>query len=605
MRYFRRNSCGLALLLLLGIRPGSAWAAPTFTVVTSESGVQALRDTKPADWWMSGLSFVDLDHDGDLDLFLSDHHDAGLAALNDGHGNFTAASGTYPTSEVHNCLDIDEDGKVDMDMTYADGGAKWWLNKTVTGSATLAFSDTGKVNTREGNESREEALVDFNRDGKLDWVRSCQGPNFKVDFGDGTGKFAADSLLIPQPEGGALDAGVLFADFDADGDLDLLVNWGGYGVPDDYGRVRLLVNDGQMNLLEKTSEAGLKPEHLAILGAGDVDQDGDIDLIGFEDKKFPEVIYLNDGQGKFSPLAGAVTGTPGSAQYSLWGLATVTDLDNDGLADILIDGRFFFHVLRGTGGGHFSYQNDAWGNITHLAEGSVDGGFAFGDLDADGDLDLIGFTAGDPNRQVELYRNELPPQHWLNVRPVGLPGNKSASNAQIRIYEAGTDHLLWFEEVLTFSKQAQQNYYAFDQLERHYGLAARESVDVTVTFYPSGTTVRKDGAAADSTVVIGEDGTNGVVEPPKTMTPSGGASSGGAAAGGAATVTAGSAGVAAGGSAQAGASASGASPVGAAAGSTDPACSCHVAASRGASFAASVGALGLLWLGRRRRAKRG
>ncbi|MES1188526.1 MAG: FG-GAP-like repeat-containing protein [Myxococcales bacterium] len=604
MRSTRRKLVLGLLLAAVGVASFGARtaAAATFTVITTDSGVQALRDTKPSDWWMSGLTFVDLDHDGDLDLFLSDHHDAGLAALNDGHGHFTAASGSYPTSEVHNCLDIDEDGKVDMDMTYADGGAKWWLNQTSVGSATLALADSGQINTREGNESREEALVDFNRDGKLDWVRSCQGQNFKVDFGDGAGKFTADSVLIPQPEGGALDAGILFADFDLDGDLDLLVNWGGYGVPDDYGRVRLLLNDGRMNLVEKTAELGLKPEHLAILGAGDVDQDGDVDLIGFEDKKFPEVIYLNDGHGRFSSLAGAVTGTPGSAEYSLWGLATVTDLDNDGVADILIDGRFFFHVLRGTGGGHFSYQNDDWGKITHLAEGSVDGGFAFGDLDADGDLDLMGFTAGDPERQVALYRNDLPAQHWLNVRPVGLAGNRSATNAQIRLYEAGTDHLLWFEEVLAFSKQAQQNYYAFDQLERHYGLGARESVDVTVTFYPSGTTVRKNGATADTTIAIGEDGTNGIVEPPKPTNPSGGASVGGVNAGGAPTILTAGNGEAlpSGGASGATTSGSGAGQASAEPGSSDAGCGCRFAPSRGGSLASLVVVLALGCLRSRR-----
>jgi hypothetical protein len=360
-----------------------------------------------------------------------------------------------------------------------------------------------------------------------------------------------------------------------------------------------------MNFVEKTTELGLKTEHLALLGAGDVDQDGDVDLIGFEDKKFPQVIYLNDGHGMFSPLASAVTGTPGSADYSLWGLATVTDMDNDGVADILIDGRFFFHVLRGTGGGHFTYQNEDWGKITHTAEGSVDGGFAFGDLDADGDLDLIGFTAGDPNRQVALYRNDLPARHWLNVRPVGLPGNKPATNSQIRIYEAGTDHLLWFEEVLAFSKQAQQNYYAFDQLERHYGLDARTSVDVTITFYPSGTTVRKDGALADSTIVIGEDGTNGVVEPPKPMNPSAGAATGGAMSAGTSGAGAGGASGAggAGGAAQGGnpSVAGSAQAAAGAASASDAGCDCRFGASRSGGFVSLSGVIALWLLGRRRR----
>jgi hypothetical protein len=512
----------VALIVICVATSAEAAAAPTFTAITAQSGVQALRDSKPSGWWLSGLTFVDLDHDGDLDLYLADHQGAGLAALNDGKGNFTLAGGSYPTTEIHMCLDVDEDGKVDMDMTYQDGGAKWWLNKTPVGSSMLQLIDVGDVDTRAGNESRSEALVDLNRDGKLDWVRGAQGQNFKVDFGDGTGKFTADSMLIPQPQGNALDAGMMFADLDGDGYEDMIINWGGYSSPDggdDYGRVRVLMNDGHMNLVEKTTEIGLPTDYLSILGVGDIDQDGDVDLIGLNDRQFPEVIYVNDGHGHFSVLPNAVTGVTGSSEYALWGLATVTDLDNDGIADILIDGRYFFHVLRGTGGGHFVYQNDAWGNITHTAEASVDSGFAFGDIDGDGDLDLMGFTSGDPNRQVALYRNDLPAQRWLNVRPVGLPGNKGGVNSKIRIYEPNSSQLIWFEEVTEFSKQAQQNYYAFDALERHYGLGSRDSVDVTVTFYPSGTVVRKNGVAADSTLVIAEDGTSGTVEPKTPSTP--------------------------------------------------------------------------------------
>src|SRR5215471_800760 len=213
----------VAIFAAMALTAASARPAPGFTVVTGPSGVQALRDSKPSDWWLSGLTFVDLDHDGDLDLFLADHHGEGLAALNDGAGKFAPAGGTYPTSEVHLCLDIDEDGKVDMDMTYADGGAKWWLNQTAPRSSMLHLVDAGDVDTRGGNESRSEALVDLNRDGKLDWVRSCQGQNFKVDYGDGKGKFATDSLLISQPQGNALDAGEMFADLDGDGDEDMII----------------------------------------------------------------------------------------------------------------------------------------------------------------------------------------------------------------------------------------------------------------------------------------------------------------------------------------------------------------------------------------------
>src|SRR5260221_5166862 len=167
----RKTLIGPALTALtLTCTATSAHAASPFTVVSMPSGVQALRDSGPSTWWLSGMTFVDLDHDGDLDLFLADHQGSiGLAALNDGKGNFTKAGGTYPTSEIHMCLDVDEDGKVDMDLTYQDGGAKWWLNTTTAGSSMLRLLDVGAVDTRGGNESRSEALVDLNRDGKADW----------------------------------------------------------------------------------------------------------------------------------------------------------------------------------------------------------------------------------------------------------------------------------------------------------------------------------------------------------------------------------------------------------------------------------------------------
>ena len=99
------------------------------------------------------------------------------------------------------CLDVDEDGKVDMDMTYTDGGAKWWLNETAAGSSMLQLIDVGDVDTRDGNQSRSEALVDLDRDGKLDWVRGAQGQNFKVDFGDGKGNFTAGQRAHPAAAG--------------------------------------------------------------------------------------------------------------------------------------------------------------------------------------------------------------------------------------------------------------------------------------------------------------------------------------------------------------------------------------------------------------------
>jgi hypothetical protein len=82
------------------------------------------------------------------------------------------------------------------------------------------------------------------------------------------------------------------------------------------------------------------------------------------------------------------------------------------------------------------------------------------------------------------------------------------------VYEAGTDKLLWFEELSLRAHQVQLNTYAYGETERHFGLGDRKTVDVTVHFYPSNKEVKKTGVAANSMVRIGEDGTGTIVMPP-------------------------------------------------------------------------------------------
>jgi hypothetical protein len=485
----------LSALLLLA----AAAQERGFTPVTRESGVEAAIDAKyekDPKWWLSGLHLVDLDGDGDLDLFLSAHGGGGaLALLNDGKGHFAAAPGSYPATEIHLPYDLDEDGRPDLLMTYQDGGGQWWLNKSKPGE--LAFEAAG---TPHGtNQARVSAMLDFNRDGRVDWVRSAGGA-LVFEFGDGGARFKPGPS-VPVTEGYRFEHAVIPADIDGDGDFDLVLEWGRYAFG--QGKCRLYRNDGEMRFTDVTADAGLYEEGLSIKGAGDFDHDGDIDLIALE-KGIPFSIFLNDGKGRFTKLEGAVPGLKGTVPLASWGIAVMTDFDNDGVGDLLVNGRNFLKALRGSGGGRFVSVNKEWG-IADVAAASVDDGHCFGDFDGDGDLDIVGYrTAGD-HRRIDLYRNDLPRRSWIKVRPVGAAGNRAAAGAKIRLFAPGAEQLLWHEEVAVYDRQEAHSYYAHGQTERHFGLGDRDAADVRVDFYPSGKTVWARQAKAGQTTVVRED----------------------------------------------------------------------------------------------------
>ena len=505
-------------LTLHSVAPAATPPGGPFVNVTDESGVADVVKRHYANvpkWWLSGFDLVDLDGDGDLDLHLGGHGCPAAAAFNDGKGHFTYVDPRlavprgvrsdneipYPGGEIRLAYDFDEDGRIDILASWHDGGGVLYLNRCRPGSPPLrSFRRPRTLD----HFNRACAMADVNRDGISDYLADAGGrPNRKVLIlvGRGGGAFG-DKRLV---EGHCHESCPIPVDIDGDGDFDFLRSRRGYNPP---GRA-ILRNEGKLSFRDVTAEAGLNADGGSIHGAGDVDHDGDIDLICVEGSEI--VIYCNDGRGCFSRLARAVAGLgrrrPKSAN---WGGAVVTDLDNDGVADILVNGRYFLYVLHGTGGGRFTCANAAWG-LPSDAWSAVDEGLCFGDIDGDGDLDLVTCGPGPKPRRkgAAVFRNDLPAQSWLRVRLIGKKGNRSAAGAKIRVYEAGglddPKRLLWFEQVAIWGRQSFHSYYAASATERHFGLGRREAADVRVEFHPSGKRADRRGVKSRTTIELCEE----------------------------------------------------------------------------------------------------
>jgi hypothetical protein len=493
-------------------------AVNRFVDATEETGLGAVLRQHYArfpGWHPSGATLLDIDGDGQLDLHLAGQSD-GLAALglNKG-GRFVYADPQskiprgprhwadlpYPGGQVRHAFDFNEDGKLDLLVYWHNNGGTLYHNAATKGN--LRFRRAGFVEP-EFPDPRTGALADVNGDGVVDLITSTAGTDIAIHLGKGKGKFSPTPDAVIRA--GLRSAGAIPIDLDGDGKLELIARQTEHHVP---ARRKIFRNVGPMRWADVTRQCGLSEEG-SVHGVGDVNQDGFPDLICVEGQQI--VLYLNDGKGRFTRKADAVRGLeraterPHEVWGDRWGGAVVVDFDNDGIPDIIINGRFFLYLLRGTGGGYFEYVNDRWG-LPDFAYADVDDGLCFGDVNGDGRLDLVVATAevDYERRPLGIYLNRVTDHHWLRVQLAGKPGNASATGAKIRLHEPGNPgRLLAYEQVAVWGRQSFHSYYAARRTERHFGLGRLTAVDVCVEFYPSGRRVERKNVPAGGTVVIEE-----------------------------------------------------------------------------------------------------
>jgi hypothetical protein len=335
----------------------------------------------------ANVSIGDLDDDGHLDILLVKGRHwplDNLVLMGDGTGTFAPPRplGGPPDRSYSGLLaDLDGDGDLDVVVSNDDPDPKRVHLNDGNGRFRL-----GETFGRGEWSTRHVRIADLDGDGLQDVILanrygSAEGPSH-VCAGIGPGRFQEDCRAVTQGSATTIAP----ADVDGDGDPDLVVPHR------DGGQSFVYLNDGEGGFGERHP---FGPPDAAIRSALPVDVDGDgiVDLAVIDEVTGPAILR---GRADGSYDDGVGLGSSEARPYAI----AVADVDSNGRADLLIGFVESRPVV---------WFNDGPDTLTPVPFGDGLGaayGFAVGDLDEDGFLDIAVARSGAPN---VLYFGGPPP----------------------------------------------------------------------------------------------------------------------------------------------------------------------------------------------------
>jgi enediyne biosynthesis protein E4 len=244
------------------------------------------------------------------------------------------------------------------------------------------------------------------------------------------------------------------------------------------------------------------------IASGDFDADGDEDLFISNIVGETYALYVNDGRGNFEDARARAGLAQPTAAFTGFGTDWF-DYDNDGWLDLFVANgavniveaqrgqpspfRMRNQLFRNTGAGKFVETSIDGGPAFARAE--IGRGAAFGDVDNDGDLDIVVTNNDGP---VRLLLNQARAgSHWLQVRleqPQG-PGNRLAFGARVGVERAGKP-TMW-RRVRTDG-----SYLSASDVRVHVGLSDSPAITAVVVQWPDGTRERWTDVRADRVLVL-------------------------------------------------------------------------------------------------------
>jgi hypothetical protein len=473
----------------------------------------------------SGCAFFDFDSDGDQDILLVNSTtwpgekpaSRSTSALyrNRGNGTFedvTVGSGfDRPMYGMGAAIgDYDADGDPDVYLTALGP------NVLLSNQGQGKFRDvTAAAGVGDSGFGASATWVDYDRDSDLDlvlvnyvqWSRetdiycsldgktksyctpeSYNGASPVLYRNDGKGRFEVVTRAagLENPRGKGLGVAVL--DFDQDGHLDL-------AVANDTQPNNLYKNGGNGTFTDvgvlagvAFSESGVARGAMGI-DAGDYDGSGRQSLVIGNFSNEMIALYHNEGRGFFIDAA-PVSEVGRVSLLTLAFGAFFFDFDLDGRLDIFVANghvetdihtvqqRVTYaqppHLFRNLGEGRFASVAADVG--PELARPVVARGAAHGDIDGDGDLDLLLTTNGG---RAYLYRNDVTgPASWIGFRLKGTSSNRDAIGATLRLSAGGSRQ--------TSMVKSATGYLSQSQLPVVFGLGSAKSVERVEILWPSG-----------------------------------------------------------------------------------------------------------------------
>jgi hypothetical protein len=388
----------------------------TFTDVTEKAGLTGM----PQNLYGMGVAVGDYDNDGFTDIYVT-NYGSNTLYHNNGNGVFTEVTKTAGVaaggwSASAGFFDYDNDGKLDLFVTrYVD-----WTFKT----------------NRYCGEKRPGYRAYCHPD-NYDGVTDILYHN----NGDGTFSDVSQKAGSANPNGKGL--GVSFADYDGDGFTDIYV-------ANDSVQCFLYHNNGNGTFTEVGLLAGVgyNEDGKTFAGMGidfsDYDNDGLPDVIVTDLSNERYMLFRNNGDSTFRDVTNRSGVGGATLPFAGWS-TRFFDYDNDGWKDVFVAQSHVMDTIEKTSPNLRYLQpplllrNDN-GRFVRVIAGEAfqkewaGRGAAFGDLDNDGDMDVVVSNAG---QYAYVLRNDGGNrQNWLRIETTGKKSNRDGIGCRVKVVSA-------------------------------------------------------------------------------------------------------------------------------------------------------------------------